>query len=125
MALAENHRTALKMEATCIAAATTGTSNSASAGTGGGNAGSSPTETNQEYSGFSSAESSAGNRCHRHQYSDMLNQVYTSHLHAQLSHPGSNSSSSSASKGTSHMFGGNSQTSQAAFGGFQSLLFVK
>ena len=26
MALAENHRTALKMEATCIAAATTGTS---------------------------------------------------------------------------------------------------
>ena len=28
MALAENHRTALKMEATCIAAATTGTSGS-------------------------------------------------------------------------------------------------
>ena len=58
MALAENHRTALKMEANCIAAVSAN----------------SPTEP-PEYNDI--------NRC-RHQYSDMLNQVYTSHLHAQL-----------------------------------------
>ena len=63
MALAENHRTALKMEATCIAA-------------GGENAipGEFTAPTNYE----------VDNNRGRHQYSDMLNQVYTSHLHAQL-----------------------------------------
>ena len=77
--------------------------------------GSSPSETN-EYSGFSSAES-AGNRSHRHQYSDMLNQVYTSHLHAQLNHPGSNQvQSHNSSKGSSQMFGNNNQSGQTAFG---------
>merc|ERR1711962_737733 len=52
MALAENHRTALKMEATCIAAASTGNSTNTSV--------SSPSESNV-YAGFSSADS-AGNR---------------------------------------------------------------
>ena len=66
MALAENHRTALKMEATSIAAST---------------ATAAANETN-EYPGFDTGASNA--RCSRHQYSDMLNQVYTSHLHAQL-----------------------------------------
>ena len=79
MALAENHRTALKMEANCIAAANAGSPSDIARDT-------------NEYSGFSAAAASAiaaesGNRCGRHQYSDMLNQVYTSHLHAQLNQP--------------------------------------
>lgn len=84
MALAENHRTALKMEANCIAAAAAVSPGSSTSGT----SAASTSETN-EYAGFSTAATSesAGNRCGRshHQYSDMLNQVYTSHLHAQLS----------------------------------------
>lgn len=66
MALAENHRTALKMEANSIA---TSSSTSAEAGA--------------DYAGFHDQPASSNARC-RHQYSDMLNQVYTSHLHAQL-----------------------------------------
>ena len=68
MALAENHRTALKMEANCIAAVSANQNNEAS-------------EYPAGSAGFPGEP--AGNRC-RHQYSDMLNQVYTSHLHAQL-----------------------------------------
>ena len=50
-------------------------------------------------------------------YSDMLNQVYTSHLHAQLNHPGSNQvQSHNSSKGSSQMFGNNNQSGQTAFG---------
>ena len=78
MALAENHRTALKMEANCIAAANAGSPTDRGIG-----------DTN-DYSGFSAAAAAAAesaNRCGRHQYSDMLNQVYTSHLHAQLNQP--------------------------------------
>ena len=71
-------------------------------------------------------ESSGGNRCHRHQYSDMLNQVYTSHLHAQLNHSGNNHQvpSHNSSKGSSQMFGTNSQSGQTAFGKID-LHFVK
>ena len=69
MALAENHRTALKMEANCIAAVSAN-----------------QPET-PDYAAAAAASvgfpEQASNRC-RHQYSDMLNQVYTSHLHAQL-----------------------------------------
>ena len=47
----------------------------------------------------------------------MLNQVYTSHLHAQLNHPGSNQvQSHNSSKGSSQMFGNNNQSGQTAFG---------
>ena len=72
MALAENHRTALKMEATCIAAATVS------------NPGDSPNAAGEypppHHHGLTS---DSGNRC-RHQYSDMLDQVYTSHMHAKF-----------------------------------------
>ena len=69
MALAENHRTALKMEANCIAAVSANQTEA------------------PDYAAVAAASAGfpeqASNRC-RHQYSDMLNQVYTSHLHAQL-----------------------------------------
>ena len=67
MALAENHRTALRMEASTIAAA----------------AGNSAEVTNGDYAHHGLASSDHGNRC-RHQYSDMLDQVYTSHMHAKF-----------------------------------------
>ncbi len=78
MALAENHRTALKMEATCIAASSGEAADfSASAAA-----------SQYGQAAAAAAEQSAGqvrsSRAHHHQYSDMLNQVYTSHLHAQL-----------------------------------------
>lgn len=65
MALAENHRTALKMEANCISQNSSSTAGSS--------------ETNEYF-----PTENGNNRCRNHQYSDMLNQVYTSHLHAQL-----------------------------------------
>ena len=72
MALAENHRTALKMEATCIAAAASNNPTTEIA---------TPPEYPHQFE--FGAKTDHGNRC-RHQYSDMLDQVYTSHMHAKF-----------------------------------------
>ena len=77
MALAENHRTALKMEATCIAAATV-----SNPGDSPNAAGEYPPPPSHPHHQIGLA-SDSGNRC-RHQYSDMLDQVYTSHMHAKF-----------------------------------------
>ena len=85
MALAENHRNALRAEAASVI----GRANSGGGGSGQSAAAAAATaaagtEMSERQRHQHQLHSQQQQHQHAHQYSDMLNQVYTSHLNAQL-----------------------------------------